>query len=140
MAAKYSQVSNALGEYYEKTGFSHAVILPPGAQLVITSGQPGIGLSGYSDDPSEQFEQTLDNCDAALKAAGVKEGLFKAHKIHCFLTDTSLEPILMEVWRRKWPNHKPTWMSLGVSALCGDKMIVEIQVEAHLVPSSASSP
>lgn len=138
--AQYFQVPGPLGDYYQATGFSHAVVLPPQAQLVIAAGQPGLNAQArISASPAEQIESTFDNCDNALKAAGVKEGLFKAHKIHCWLTDTSLEPTVMEIWRRKWPNHRPTWMTLGTNALCGAGMIVEIQVEAHIVPDKKAS-
>ncbi|PVH71904.1 endoribonuclease L-PSP family protein [Cadophora sp. DSE1049] len=134
-AATYVQVPGPLGDYYEATGFSHAVVLPVGARLVITSGQPGLNSEArMSASPAEQLEATFDNCDKALKAAGVSDGLWKAHKIHCFLIDTSLEPLLMEIWRRKWAGHRPTWMTVGTSSLCGKGMIVEIQVEAHIVP------
>ena len=135
-AAKYFQVPGPMGDYYEATGFSHAVVLPAGAQLVIASGQPGLNSEArMSALPAEQLESAFDNCDAALKAAGVTDGLRKAHKIHCFLLDTALERQMMEIWRRKWPGHRPTWMTLGCTALCGAGMIVEIQVEAHFAPN-----
>jgi enamine deaminase RidA (YjgF/YER057c/UK114 family) len=133
--AKFYQVDGPLGDYYQKTGFSHAVVLPPNAQLVIAAGQPGLSADArMSSSPTEQIESCFDNADAALKAAGVKEGLFKAHKIHCWLTDVSHESAMMEIWRRKWPEHRPTWMTIGTNALCGQGMIVEIQVEAHIAP------
>jgi enamine deaminase RidA (YjgF/YER057c/UK114 family) len=139
MTARYYQVPGPLGAYYEATGFSHAVVLPPNAQLVIASGQPGLNSEArISSSPAEQIESTFINCDNALKAAGVKQGLFKAHKIHCFLTDVSHEPLMMEIWRRKWPDHRPTWMCIGTSALCGQGMIIEIQVEAHLTMDKES--
>jgi enamine deaminase RidA (YjgF/YER057c/UK114 family) len=136
--AKYYQVDGVLGQIYHKTGFSHAVVLPPNAQLVVASGQPGLNAeTRLSSSPAEQIESCFDNCDRALKAAGVKEGLWRAHKIHCFLIDVSNEPTVMEIWRKKWPEHRPTWMTVGTSALCGKGMIVEMQAEAHIVPEKA---
>jgi len=136
MSAKYYQVQGPLGDYYQATGFSHAVVLPVNCQLVITAGQPGLNAAGrMPSSAAEQIESCFDNCDKALKAAGVKEGLWKAHKIHSWLIDVSNEPLMMEIWRRRWPDHRPTWMCLGTSALCGEGMIIEIQVEAH-IPSS----
>jgi enamine deaminase RidA (YjgF/YER057c/UK114 family) len=138
-AAQYFQSPGPLGALYEATGFSHAVVLPPGAQIVIAAGQAGLNREARKTaTAAEQIEGTFDNCDAALKAAGVKEGLWKAHKIACYLLDVSLEPVMMEIWRRKWPGHKPTWMTVGTSGLCGPGMIVEMQVEAHLVPGTAA--
>lgn len=139
MTARYYQVSGPLGPYYEATGFSHAVVLPPNAQLVVAAGQPGLTEAGQMpSSPAEQIEATFINCDNALKAAGVKQGLYKAHKIHSYLTDVSHEPLMMEIWRKKWPNHRPTWMCIGTNALCGEGMIIEIQVEAHLVADRES--
>ncbi|KIM93667.1 hypothetical protein OIDMADRAFT_61309 [Oidiodendron maius Zn] len=133
MTAKYFQVPGLLGEYYQQTGFSHAVVLPPGAQLVIASGQPGFNSEArMPDSAAEQIESTFNNCDLALKVAGVTEGLGKAHRIRCFLTDVSMEPLLMEIWRRRWPEHRPTWMTVGTNALCGKGMVVEIQAESYL--------
>ncbi|KAL6251463.1 hypothetical protein RBB50_001672 [Rhinocladiella similis] len=135
MSAKYYQVPGPLGDYYQATGFSHAVVLPANCQLVVAAGQPGLNASArISSSPAEQIESCFENCDNALKAAGVKEGLWKAHKIHTWLTDVSLEPLMMEIWRRRWPDHRPTWMCLGTNALCGKGMIIEIQVEAHIAP------
>lgn len=136
MGAKYYQVEGPLGDYYQATGFSHAVVLPANSQLVIAAGQPGLNAAGVMpSSAAEQIESCFDNCDKALKAAGVKEGLWKAHKIHSFLIDVSNEPLMMEIWRRKWPDHRPTWMCLGTNGLCGQGMIIEIQVEAHITPS-----
>jgi enamine deaminase RidA (YjgF/YER057c/UK114 family) len=136
-SAKYFQAPGPLGEYYQKTGFSHAVVLPPNAQLVIVSGQGGSDpttMKRVTSSTADQIEATLINCENALKAAGVKEGLWAVHKVTCFLLDVSHEPILMEVWRRRYPGHRPTWMTVGTSGLCGKDMIVEVQVEAHVVP------
>ena len=137
--AQYFQTPGPLGEIYQATGFSHAVVLPPGAQIVITAGQPGLNREKRKTaSAAEQIEGCFDNCDAALKAAGVKEGLWKAHKIHCYLLDVSLEPLVMEIWRRKWPGHRPTWATVGTSGLCGPNMVVEMLAEAHFVPEKVA--
>lgn len=134
--AQYFQPSTFLGDLYQAHGYSHAVVLPPSAQLVIASGQSGVNaqLLQMPTSPREQIKACFDNCDQALKAAGVKDGLASAHKVHCFFTDTKDELVAMAVWRERYPGHRPTWMSLGVDNLCVPGMIVEIQVEAHIVP------
>lgn len=134
--SQYFQVPGPLGEYYQKTGFSHSVVLPPNAQLVITAGQPGLSTKTgrYSSDPGEQIADAFDNCHAALLAAGVPDGLGAVHKVICFLIDTKHEPLVMQIWRRRYPDHRPTWMTLGTNALCGNGIMVEMQVEAHIVP------
>jgi enamine deaminase RidA (YjgF/YER057c/UK114 family) len=133
---QYFHPSTGLGKLYQNNGYSHAVVLPPNAQLVITSGQPGVSptTSKMPSEPREQIEACFDSCDVALKAAGVEQGLGAVHKVHCFFTDVNDEPVAMEVWKARFPDHRPTWMSVGVKALCGPpQMMVEIQVEAHLV-------
>ena len=133
--ATYHQILGPLGDYYEATGFSHAVVLPENAQLVITAGEPGLNAeTRMPTSVAEQIEAAFDNCDRALKAAGVKEGLWKAHKIQSWLIDVSNEPLMMEIWRKQWPGHRPTWTCMGTNALCGQGMLVEIQAESHIVP------
>lgn len=133
--ATYHQVAGPLGDYYEATGFSHAVVLPVNARIVITAGQPGLNAEArMPESAAEQIESAFDNCDKALKAAGVTEGLWKAHKIQTWLTDVSNERLMMEIWRKRCPGHRPTWACIGTNALCGQGMLVEIQAEAHLVP------
>src|ERR1700755_1891867 len=96
--AQYFQTSGPLGDLYQATGFSHAVVLPPGAQIAITAGQAGLHRQQRETaSAAEQIERCFDNCDTALKAAGMKEGLWKAHKIQCYLLDVSLEPVMMEI-------------------------------------------
>ena len=133
--AKYYQPSNVLGTVYQYNGYSHAVVLPPNAQLVIASGQPGFSHDSNSivtSSPRAQIEAYFDNCDIGLKAAGVTDGLLSAHKVHCFFTDVKDEPTAMAIWKERYPNHRPTWMSIGINQFCTPGMIVEIQVEAHI--------
>ncbi|KAF5227430.1 hypothetical protein FANTH_14773 [Fusarium anthophilum] len=132
--AEYVQPKTFLGEIYQVHGYSHAVILPRNAQLVIASGQPSINkIARMPETPREQIIACFENCNVALKAAGVKEGLGVAHKVHCFFTDVKDEPVAMEIWKEMYPDHRPTWMSVGVKDLCVPGMIVEIQAEAHIV-------
>lgn len=133
--AEYFQPPNVLGHVYQNNGYSHAVVLPPNARLVIAAGQPGFGPKNsiVTSSPREQIEACFDNCEIALKTAGVKDGLLSAHKVHCFFTNTKDEPTAMAIWKQRYPGHRPTWMSLGVNSFCAPGMIVEIQVEAHLL-------
>lgn len=137
--ARYIQPSTVLGQVYQMNGYSHAVVLPANARLVVASGQPGFDakqMAIVTSSPRDQIVACFENCDAALKAAGVADGLLSAHKVHVFMTDVKDEPTVMEVWKAKYPAHRPTWMGLGVGSLCTPGMIIEIQVEAHIVSSS----
>ncbi|KAH7034677.1 endoribonuclease L-PSP family protein [Microdochium trichocladiopsis] len=136
--AQYFQTPNLLGQAYQAFGYSHAVVLPLNAQLVIAAGQPGVDARGnmVTSSPKDQIEACFDNCDLALKTAGVTSGLASAHKVHCFVTDIKDEAAVMEVWKSRYPEHRPTWMTLGIKELAAPGMLVEIQVEAHLVANS----
>lgn len=131
--AQFFQIPGPLGEHYQKNGFSHAATLPPQAQIVVTAGEPGINVENgqFSTDPRQQISAAFDNCESALRSAGVKDGLAAAFKVTCFLLDVAHEPIVMEVWRRRQPDVRPAWMTIGVNALCSDKMLVEMQIEAY---------
>jgi enamine deaminase RidA (YjgF/YER057c/UK114 family) len=131
--AQYFQSKTFLGDAYESNGYSQAVVLPVGAQLVIAAGHPAVNKEAkIPDSAREQVAACFDNCHDALKAAGVKDGLGSAHKVHCFLMDIKDEPVVMEVWKERYPNHRPTWMSVGINSLALPGMVVEIQVEAHI--------
>lgn len=140
-SATYVQIPGAFGDYYQAQGYSHAVIIPANARLVCTAGEPGLDLTTgkFPTDPAKQIEACLDNCDAALRAAGITKGLGQAHKVLCFLTDTSLESLLMEIWRRRYPDQRPAFATVGTSSLVAKDMIIEMLVEAYLVDDDGST-
>lgn len=51
----------------------------------------------------------FDCVDATLKSAGVREGVAAAHKMVSYLIDTRYEPVMMDLWRKRLPDHRPTW-------------------------------
>lgn len=134
--AEFFQYDGVCGESCQKTGFSNSTIIPASAKIVISAGQAGMNLKTgelvVSSD-ADQIEAAFDCVDAALKAAGVKDGLAKAHKIVSYLIDCRNEPLMMEIWRRRYPNQRPTWTCIGVSNMCAKGMICEIQGEAILL-------
>ena len=105
-SARFFQHSGPLGKSCEEAGFSNAVVLPPNAQIVISAGQAGMNLKTgtlVESSPLAQREAAFDCCDAALKAAGVTQGLACAHKIVSYFVDTRYDPVMMEIWRRRYP-------------------------------------
>lgn len=135
MPAQFFQPQSIIGESCQKTGFSNSTMLPANAQLVITAGQAGCDPQTgdlVESSVEAQIEASFDCVDAALKAAGVKEGLAKAHKMVSYLIDCRNEPLMMKIWRRRYPNRRPTWTCIGVSNMCAKGMICEIQGEAIL--------
>ena len=133
--AAFFQYAGSVGESCQKHGFSNATVLPANARIAVTAGQAGVDLvTGklVESSPADQIGAAFDCCDAALKAAGVAQGLASAHKILSFFLDTRYEPLMMEIWRSRYPNRRPTWTCVGSSSLCMQGMICEIQAEAIL--------
>jgi len=56
----------------------------------------------------------------------VKEGLAVAHRMASFFIDIRHDPTMMEICRERYPDHKPTWTSVGVASLCLSGMMVEV--------------
>jgi enamine deaminase RidA (YjgF/YER057c/UK114 family) len=135
--AQYFQPETALGAYYQQRGFSQAVVLPPNARLVIASGLPGFSESQKSivtSSPRDQIAACYQNCDLALKTAGVEKGLLAAHKVHVFLTNVEDIPLVMPVWKELYgEEHRPAWMTFAGAKFGAEGMLVEIQVEAHIM-------
>jgi enamine deaminase RidA (YjgF/YER057c/UK114 family) len=135
MPAQFLQPPGPAGSSCQATGFSNTAILPASARLVITAGQAGCDLTTgalVESSVAAQIEASFDCVDAALKIAGVKKGLGSAHKIVSYLIDCRNEPLMMEIWRRRYPGQRPTWTCIGVSNMCAKGMVCEIQGEAIL--------
>jgi enamine deaminase RidA (YjgF/YER057c/UK114 family) len=116
--------------------FSQVVAIPANARLVITAGQAGFDLKTrklVETSTADQISAAFDCVDAALRAAGVKNGLASAHKMTSYLLDVKDEPLMMEIWRKRFPEHRPTWTAIGVTSLCIKEMVVEIQGEATIL-------
>ncbi len=131
----YFQYDGPAGTNAEAHGYSNAVAIPANVKIVITAGQGGLDLQTgkvVTSSPEAQITAAFDAVESALKKAGVSKGLFAVHKFLSFMLDTDLEPLMMEIWRKRCPGHRPTWTCVGASKLCLPGMIVEIQAEAIL--------
>jgi enamine deaminase RidA (YjgF/YER057c/UK114 family) len=99
-AVQFSQTDDAVGRICQKAGFSQAVSIPANARIAITAGQAGFDLrTGKLVEASveDQISAAFDCVDAALRSAGVKDGLASAHKMVSYLMDVSDEPLMMEI-------------------------------------------
>jgi enamine deaminase RidA (YjgF/YER057c/UK114 family) len=112
------------------------VILPASAKIVITAGHAGVDLSTgklVTSSVAVQISAAFDCCNAALKSAGVTEGLAVAHRIASFFLDVNNDEVMMGIWRARYPERRPVWTSVGVKSLVGEGMVVGIQAEALLI-------
>ena len=129
----YSQSPGPLGELFKTIGVSHAAKVPLGGQLVVTGGQPGFDLKTgqlVTSSIRDEAEACFNCVEAALKSAGVQDGLSAAHKFTVFLTDFQHDEVLMETWRARCPDHRPAWLTVGIKELAVPGMHFEIQAEA----------
>ena len=104
--------------------------------LVFVSGQagrdPATGrLAG--PDVEAQTEQVLRNIATILEAAG--SGLRHVLRCGVFLVDMKEFPRMNDVYARAFGGHRPARTTVGVSALPGDGLRVEIDAIAY-IPSA----
>jgi len=101
-------------------------------RLVFVSGQGGVdpatGL--IADDTEAQTEQVLKNVQAILEAAGSS----LQHVLRCgvFLIDMGEFQKMNRVYSRIFGTHRPARTTVGVAALPGEKLRVEIDAIAYV--------
>ncbi len=100
--------------------------------LVFVSGQAGRDpkTGQLAADVEAQTEQTLKNVAAILEAAGSS----LSHVVRCgvFLVDMSEFQKMNAVYSRMFGAHRPARTTVGVAALPGDGLRVEIDCVAVL--------
>ena len=101
-------------------------------RLVFVSGQGGVdpatGL--IAADTEAQTEQVLKNIQSILEAAGSS----LQHVLRCgvFLLDMSEFQKMNGVYSRVFGTHRPARTTIGVAALPGEKLRVEIDAIAYV--------
>ena len=111
-------------------GFSQAVIVPPGSQLVYIAGQGGADKSGNYGTFTEQLKRSFANLQTALIAAGASpENVVKITILAVNHNEDKLK--LISAQRRAfWSEHKPASTLIPVPRLASDKMLFEIDAIA----------
>lgn len=103
--------------------------------LVFVSGQAGRdpATGALAEDVTAQTEQVLKNIATILEAAGSS----LQHVLRCgvFLVDMTEFPKMNEVYARAFGSHRPARTTVGVSALPGPGLRVEIDAVAY-IPSA----
>jgi 2-iminobutanoate/2-iminopropanoate deaminase len=101
-------------------------------RLVFVSGQGGVdpATGTIAADTEAQTEQVLKNIQAILEAAGSS----LQHVLRCgvFLVDMSEFQKMNGVYSRMFGTHRPARTTIGVAALPGEKLRVEIDAIAYV--------
>jgi enamine deaminase RidA (YjgF/YER057c/UK114 family) len=111
--------------------YSHGVEVPPGARLVVTSGQLGIRADDtVPKDARAQADLCFANCAAILAHAGM--GPADAIRINAFVTDRAHMPAYMAA-RDAWlagVTRLPASTLVIVTGFTRAEFLVEVEVTA----------
>jgi enamine deaminase RidA (YjgF/YER057c/UK114 family) len=109
--------------------YSHAVEVPPGARLLLCSGQLGIAADdAIPQDAGEQAELCFSNIEAILKDAGM--GLGDIVRINAYVSARQYLKPYMAVRDRLFSDPAPASTLMIVSGFAREDFKVEIEVMA----------
>ena len=115
-------------------GYSRAGRFGPHVHVSGTTSTTPDGIAGI-DDPYAQTIQTLKNIEAALAQAGAT--LAHVVRTRIYVTDMSHWEAIGRAHREFFAEIRPATSMLEVSRFISPEMLVEIEAEAYIEPSSA---
>jgi enamine deaminase RidA (YjgF/YER057c/UK114 family) len=114
--------------------YSHAIQVPPGAELLVTSGQLGIGPGDHvPDDVEAQCVLCFENLKAILAGAGMS--FADVIRFNAFVTDRAFFPIYGAVRSRYVEGDTFASTLVIVSGFTRPEFKVEVEVTAAKVRS-----
>lgn len=112
--------------------YNHGLLVPPGASLLVTSGQLGIGLDDrIPPDVTSQAEMCFQAIKAILDDAGMS--FADVIRIAGFVTTREDFPAYMAVRDRYTLDPKPVSTLLIVGGFTRSEFLVEVEVTAAKV-------
>ena len=112
---------------------SDAVLIPPGAAILVSSGQIGMLKDGtIPEDTEQQIEAAFDNVEAVLRAAGMT--MSDVVKMTTFITDPRYRDAFRAVRAERVGNPPPSSTRIVVTSLSMPEMKVEIEIIAAKLP------
>jgi enamine deaminase RidA (YjgF/YER057c/UK114 family) len=112
--------------------YNHGLLVPPGASLLVTSGQLGIGLDDrIPPDVTSQAEMCFKAIKAILDDAGMS--FADVIRIAGFVTTREDFPAYMAVRDRYTLDPKPVSTLLIVGGFTRSEFLVEVEVTAAKV-------
>ena len=109
--------------------YNHGLLVPPGASLLVTSGQLGIGLD---DEVPQDISGQAELCFEAIKAilADAQMSFADVIRIAGFVTKREDFPAYMAVRDRYTLEPKPVSTLVIISGFTRPEFLVEIEVTA----------
>jgi 2-iminobutanoate/2-iminopropanoate deaminase len=109
--------------------YSHGIVTPPGAQLLFTSGQLGVGSDDVvPDDIEAQAILCFENIGAILKAAGMT--FADVVRFSAFVTDRAYFPVYGTVRSRYVTGSTFTSTLIVVSGFTRPEFKIEVEATA----------
>jgi enamine deaminase RidA (YjgF/YER057c/UK114 family) len=112
---------------------SDAVLIPPGAQILVSSGMLGMRRDGAVPDAIEdQLAAAFDNVEAVLRAAGM--AMRDVVKMTAFITDAAYRDAYRAERARRVGDPPPASTRIVITALSRPDLKVEIEIIAAKAP------
>ena len=112
---------------------SDAVLIPPGAQILVSSGMLGMHKGGTIPETAEgQVAAAFDNVEAVLREVGMSMG--DVVKMTAFITDPSYRDAYRAERARRVGDPPPASTRIVITALSQPELKVEIEIIAAKLP------
>lgn len=112
---------------------SDAVLIPPGAAILVSSGLLGMRQDGtIPETTEEQVEAAFDNVEAVLRAADMD--MSHLVKMTTFITDARYRDAFRAVRAERVGDPPPASTRVVITALSMPELRVEIEIIAAKVP------
>jgi enamine deaminase RidA (YjgF/YER057c/UK114 family) len=130
MSNTFEAISTGIAAHIGR--YADAVRIPAGAEVIYTSGTPGLRPDGtLPEDFTEEVTQAWRNVEEALRRAGA--ALTDIVGVRQWLTDANDIPAYAAV-RSKVITHEPVFMLAVIPALVWPNIRVEVEVTAIRTP------
>ena len=112
---------------------SDAVLIPPGAQILVSSGMLGMRKDGsIPDSIEEQVAAAFDNVEAVLREVGMT--MTDVVKMTAFIPDAAYRDAYRAERARRVDDSPPASTRIVITALSQPELKVEIEVIAAKSP------
>ncbi|KAI9150866.1 endoribonuclease l-psp family [Paramyrothecium foliicola] len=132
-SVQYQWLDGPVGEMLRSSSLATTATVPLAGKLVVTTGHVGLDLETgqfVTSSIDAEFKAIFNCLDAALRNAGVAQGLASAHKIVAYFTRAEDEQKMLGLFRERYPGRTPTWTSVVVSGIVNPSVHAEVQAEA----------